>query len=181
MSVPEFYSGKILYPAIVVLIGLSALFGFTILPRLNSRQHPLVGQVAPDAAFPVAANGDEGARMQISSLRGHTVVLDFWASYCGPCAIEAPILDRIARRYEKDGLVVLGVNIDDSAQVARAYAARKGLSYPIVIDATHEAQTRYDVDKLPSLVVIDRKGRVSAYLAGVVDETALDQIVAAAM
>src|SRR5262249_37928232 len=149
---------------------LSALFGLLILPRLSPPDSGLVHKTAPDVTMPVAANGDPGARMQISSLKGHPVVLDFWASWCGPCAMQAPILDHVARRYEKRGLVVLGIDVDDGPEVAKAFAAKKGLSYPIVVDSTKEASHLYGVDTLPSLVIIDKEGTVKAYLTGVVDE-----------
>ena len=181
MAVPEFYSGKVLYPAIAVLIALSGLFGIAVLPRLMPGGGGMVGKPAPDITLPVVANGDTGARIQLAELRGHAVVLDFWATWCGPCALQAPILDRIARRHQKRGLVVLGVNVDDGAEIARAYATKKGLSYPIVVDEARAASGRYGVDKLPSLVVIDKQGNVLAYLTGLVDEAALDEVVSAAL
>lgn len=181
MAVPEFYSGKVLYPAIAVLIALSALFGLAILPRFTPGSGGMIGKPAPDVTFPVLANGDPGARMQLGELKGKAVVLDFWATWCGPCELQAPILDRIARRHQKKGLVVLGVNVDDPPDLARAYAAKKGLSYPIVSDETRDASGRYGVDKLPSLVVIDKQGRVVAYLTGIVDEASLEEVVSAAM
>jgi cytochrome c biogenesis protein CcmG, thiol:disulfide interchange protein DsbE len=184
MAVPEFYSGKVLYPAIAVLIGLTALFGVAILPRLGLGRGGMVGQPAPDFTLPVAANGDPGARMQLAELKGRPVVIDFWATWCGPCAMQAPILDRLARKYEERGLVVLGVNIDNpplSPAVAREYARRKGLSYPILLDARDQAAAMYGVSTLPSLIVIDRKGNVTSFTTGLVDEPSLDEVIAAAM
>jgi cytochrome c biogenesis protein CcmG, thiol:disulfide interchange protein DsbE len=181
MAVPEFYSGKILYPAIAVLVGLSALFGVAIRPRLMPNGGGMIGKPAPQITLPVAANGEAGARMSLADLKGHPILLDFWAQYCEPCAMEAPIIDRVARRYEKRGLVVMGVNVDDGPEVIKAYASQKGLSYPMVVDVGHEASLKYGVDKLPSLVVIDRQGQVLAYLTGLVDEAALNEIVRAAM
>jgi thiol-disulfide isomerase/thioredoxin len=181
MAVPEFYSGKVLYPAIAVLIALSALFGLAIMPRLAPSGDKLRGKPAPDVTFPVIANGDPGARMRVSDLKGRAVVLDFWATWCGPCAVQAPILDRIARRHQKRGLVVLGVNVDDPPDVARAYAAQKGLSYPIVMDDGRDGSIRYGVDKLPSLIVINKEGNVVAFLTGIVDEASLDDVISAAM
>lgn len=163
------------------VLGLGVLFAIALLPRLLTATSALEGKPAPGASFAVVANGDAGARMDLASLKGHPVVLDFWATWCGPCAMQAPILDRIARRYEKQGLVVLGVNVDDPPEVARSYAAKKKLSYPIVIDASRASSQRYDVDKLPSLVVIDREGRVVKYLTGVVDEASLDEVIAATL
>ncbi|MBK9266127.1 MAG: TlpA family protein disulfide reductase [Polyangiaceae bacterium] len=165
--------------AIFLVVGALVLIAF--LPRFQGSTSPLEGQPAPDAVFPVAANGDAGARMQVSSLKGHPVVLDFWATWCGPCTLQAPILDRIAKRYEKQGLVVLGVNVDDPPEVARSHAMKQRLSYPIVMDASRDASRKYNVAKLPSLVVIDREGRVVKYMTGLVDEASLDEVVASTL
>jgi len=163
------------------LIALGALGGLSLMPRVVGGGSPLEGKPAPDAVFSVAANGDPGARMQLEKLKGHPVVLDFWATWCGPCAAQAPIMDRIARRYEKQGLVVLGVNAHDPPAKARSYAQQKGLSYPIVIDIGQEAAQSYDVRSLPSLVVIDRDGKVVRYMTGLVDEASLDEVIAATL
>ncbi len=196
MAVPEFYSGKILYPAIGVLIGLSALFGVAIRPRLVLAGGGMVGKPAPALALPVVANvlptmgapsvtvGGGAAPAGLASLadlKGRPVLLDFWASWCAPCAIEAPVVDRVARRFEKKGLVVLGVNVSDSPDVVRAYAAQKGLSYPMVTDPGGGVSNRFGVKQRPSLVMIDRQGNVMAFLTGVVDEAALNDIVTAAL
>jgi len=178
-SVPS--DGKLRSWVFAGLLGLGALGVLSLLPRVVGGGSPFEGKPAPDAVFAVAANGDPGARMQIESLKGHPVVLDFWATWCGPCAAQAPILDRIARRYEKQGLIVLGVNAHDPPAKAKSYAEKKGLSYPIVIDAGQEAAQAYDVQNLPSLVVIDREGRVVRYMTGLVDEASLDEIVAATL
>ncbi|MEZ4307291.1 MAG: TlpA disulfide reductase family protein [Polyangiaceae bacterium] len=181
MAVPEFYSGKVLYPSIGLLIGLSTLFSLAILPRLGVLPGGMVGKPAPDFTLPVAANGDDGARMQLAELKGKPVVLDFWASTCGPCAVQAPILDRMARKYEGRGLVVLGVNVDDPPTIAKEYARKKGLSYPILLDSGDQAARSYGVDRLPSLIIIDREGNVRSFMTGIVDEPSLDEAIAEAM
>jgi thiol-disulfide isomerase/thioredoxin len=182
MAVPEFYSGKLLYPAIGVLIALSTLFGIAIRPRLVLQGSGMVGKPAPALALPVAANGAAGVdKMSLADLKGHAVLLDFWASWCGPCALEAPIVDRISRRFEKKGLVVMGVNVSDPPEIVKAYAAQKGLSYPMVVDAANSSSVTFGVTQLPSLVVIDKEGKVMAFLTGVVDEAALSDVVSAAL
>lgn len=165
--------------AIFLVVG--ALLLLALLPRVKGSSSALEGKTAPDATFAVVANGESGAKAQISEYKGHPVVLDFWATWCGPCTMQAPILDRIAKRYEKQGLVVLGVNVDDPADIARAHALRQRLSYPIVIDTIRDASRKYGVERLPSLVVIDREGRVVKYMTGLVDEASLDEVVASTL
>jgi thiol-disulfide isomerase/thioredoxin len=184
MAVPEFYSGKILYPAIAVLLGLSGLFGLAILPRLAPGGSGMEGKAAPTFTLPIAANAkDDAANEQINlaALKGHPVILDFWATWCGPCALEAPVLDRLARRYEKQGLVVLGVNASDPPQAMKQYASKKGLSYPMLVDEKNQVFESYGVEKMPSLIIIDKEGNVMKYLVGVVDEATLNEIVSAAL
>lgn len=162
---------------IAVILAAACLLGLVLLPRLGRSGGRMAGQPAPAFTLPVAHNGDAGARMSLDDLRGKPVLIDFWASWCGPCAMQAPILDRIAKRYDDQGLVVLGVNVDDEARVARAYAAKKGLTYPILLDESGAVQRSYGVDKLPSLVLVDREGQVVSFTQGLIDESSLDAIV----
>ncbi|MFT3767176.1 MAG: TlpA disulfide reductase family protein [Minicystis sp.] len=179
MAAPASSSGRFLHPAIAIVLGVAALFGLAVMPRLVPQNHGMVGKPAPDVLLAVAANGEIGKELHLDQLKGQVVLLDFWASWCGPCAVEAPVVDRVARRFEKKGLVVMGVNVDDTPEIVRAYAAKKKLGYQMVIG--REASRKYGVTKLPSLVVIDRQGNVKAYLTGMVDEDSLNEIVSAAM
>lgn len=167
--------------SLAIFLVLAALVLLALLPRFKGSTTPLEGKPAPDAVFVMAANGATGSNVQVSAYKGHPVVLDFWATWCGPCTMQAPILDRIARRYKKQGLVVLGVNVDETPEVARSHAQRQRLSYPIVMDTLREASRKYNVERLPSLVVIDREGRVVKYMTGLVDEASLDEVVASTL
>lgn len=169
-----------LEPLSIILV-LGALVLLALLPRFKGSSSALEGQIAPDVSFSMVANGAPEAPLQISGYKGKPLVLDFWATWCGPCTMQAPILDRIAKRYEKQGLVVLGVNVDDPPEVARSHALRQRLSYPIVIDSVRDASRKYGVEKLPSLVVIDREGKVVKYMTGLVDEASLDEVIAATL
>src|SRR5260221_6077018 len=153
MAEREFYSGKILYPAIVALVALSVLFGFAILPRLFEA-NSLVGKPAPDFALELVTGGATGDRVHLEELRGNAVVLDFWATWCEPCQRIAPVLDRISRKHQGKGLVVVGVNTSDERGKAPLCAKQKGLSYPIVFDEGDAVAQRYGVTNLPTLVVI---------------------------
>jgi cytochrome c biogenesis protein CcmG, thiol:disulfide interchange protein DsbE len=180
MAEREFYSGKILYPAIVALVALSVLFGFAILPRL-APEAALVSKPAPDFALDVVTSGTDRSRIHLDELKGQTVLLDFWATWCEPCQIVAPILDRIARKHQGKGLVVVGVNTSDQPGVASTFAKAKGLSYPIVYDDRDSVARKYGVTILPTLVVIDPQGNVVAVRSGLEDEGAIEGLVAQAM
>ena len=97
------------------------------------------------------------------SLRGHAVVLDFWATWCGPCQAEAPIVNTIAQRYKDRGLVVVGVNTSDEDGLAARFVAEKGLTFPIVYDegnSDREATTAST--SLPTLIVVSKTGKIVA-------------------
>jgi thiol-disulfide isomerase/thioredoxin len=174
-------SGRFLHSGLAFAAGVAALLGLMVLPRLVPHGGGMVGKPAPALTLSVAANGIAGTQMSLADLKGKPVLLDFWASWCGPCAMEAPIVDRLARRYGQKGLVVMGVNVDDSPDVIRAYAEKKGLSYPMVVDVGKRASMTYGVDKLPSLVLIDKQGNVKSFMTGLVDEASLDEAIGAAM
>jgi thiol-disulfide isomerase/thioredoxin len=176
MARPEFYSGKTLYPMIAAIIALTALFALGVMPRLWPAGGGLLNKPAPDFTLPVVANGDDGARMRLSDLRDKVVVLDFWASWCGPCAMQAPILDRIARKYDRE-VVVLGINVGEAPSLARTYATQKGLSYPILADESGEAQSLYGASTLPTVVLIDRQGNITSFVQGVVGQSTLERAI----
>jgi thiol-disulfide isomerase/thioredoxin len=180
MAEREFYSGKILYPTIVALVALSALFGFAILPRLVPSSG-LVGKPAPDFALEVVSSGGAGDRVHLEELRGSAVVLDFWATWCEPCQRIAPILDRVSRKHQGKGVVVVGVNTSDEPGLAPQFAKKKGLSYPIVYDAGDEVAQRYGVTNLPTLVVINTKGNVVAVQVAPDDEGTIEDLISQAM
>ena len=163
---------------IAVVIAAACLGGLVILPKLARSSHKMVGTEAPTFALPIVANSAEGARIDLKEMRGHAVLLDFWASWCGPCAMQAPILEKVAAHYQGKGLTVVGVNVDDEAAVVQRYAAQRGISYPMVVDEGGAVQRAYGVNKLPSLVLIDKEGHVTSFTQGLVDEASLDSIVA---
>ena len=159
MAQTEQTAGKTLYPVIAALLAVAALVGLIVLPRLEPAGTKLLDKPAPNFALPIVANGEPKARMRLSDLRDKVVVLDFWASWCGPCAAQAPILDRVARKY-KDLVVVLGINVGESPSVAARYAKAKGLSYPILADVKGTTQELYGATVLPTVVLIDKQGKI---------------------
>ena len=144
----------------------SALFGYAVLPYLSrhaSKTGALIGQPAPDFSLPVFHGGDADSRIQLSSLAGHVVVLDFWASWCKPCTAQARILSAVAPRHAAAKVVFVGVNTADNPGRAREFARAHALPYPSVLDTdTGETADAYGASSLPTLVVIDATGKVTS-------------------
>lgn len=162
---------------VVSLIG-----GFAVLPRLTQRP----ATDAPDFALEVVANGGQlpgdQTRVHLGDLRGSAVLLDFWATWCGPCRAEAPIVDRVARRWRDKGVMVVGVNEDAPDQGdPRAFARDEGLSYPIVRDPGSQTMRKYDADSLPTLVVVSRAGKVTAVRTGITEDAELERLIRQAL
>jgi cytochrome c biogenesis protein CcmG/thiol:disulfide interchange protein DsbE len=180
-------------PLAVALIVIGLLLAFSWLPRLGlgAGNHKMVNSPAPDFALEVVHAGAAapapyaavtgGSTLRLAELKGRPVLLDFWATWCGPCRREAPILSRVADRFRDRGLVVLGINTGDRPGLAAPFAAQNQLSYPILFDATHDAADRYDVDTLPTLVMIGKDGAVRAVHSGLINESTLASWVESAL
>jgi cytochrome c biogenesis protein CcmG/thiol:disulfide interchange protein DsbE len=109
---------------------------------------------------------DRPGRLALASLRGSPVVVNFWASWCGPCAEEAPYLERFWQAHQASGLRMIGVDANDYAGDARSFARKYGLTYPIVHDAHGSTLGHWGVGGLPATYVIDRRGRVASRILG---------------
>jgi peroxiredoxin len=111
---------------------------------------------------------DRGGELRLSSLRGKAVVLNVWASWCGPCKEEAPYLEEVWQRDRHRDLVVVGIDAKDFRADARRFARRYELSFPLVYDGPGDAIDGYGVTGFPETFVIDREGKVVAGFAGAV-------------
>ena len=134
-----------------------------------------VGADAPDFALRSAA----GSNLRLSEHRGQVVMINFWATWCGPCRQEMPKLDEIFARYERAGFALLGVNIDEDSERAQRLADELGVSFPLLFDDEQNVSRLYDVQAMPMTVMVDRSGKVRSvhygYRAGM-EQRYLDEV-----
>jgi peroxiredoxin len=112
--------------------------------------------LAPD--FTLRTMG--GPNLRLQEQRGQVVLVNFWATWCGPCRQELPHLNRLHDKYRASGFQLLGINIDDDARVASELATRLGIKFPVLLDTDKKVSRLYDMSAMPATVVIDRDGRV---------------------
>jgi peroxiredoxin len=111
---------------------------------------------APDFTLPTVG----GPNLRLQEQRGRVVMVNFWATWCGPCRVEMPHLNRLYEKYRGSGFVVLGVNVDEDPRQAATVAARLGTTFPVLLDTDKKVSRLYDLGSMPSTVLIDRDGRV---------------------
>ncbi len=116
----------------------------------------LIGQEAPDFAL----RAIEGSNVRLSEHRGNVVVVSFWGSRCGPCRGQLAALDRSFKTYGSAGLNVFGINVDDNQVRAIEMADSQSVSFPLLLDPEKNVSRRYDIDNLPTTVLIDRSGAI---------------------
>jgi peroxiredoxin len=133
---------------------LGAFLGFFALGSLASSD--LTGQLAPDFALKSAT----GENLRLSEYRGEVVMINFWATWCGPCRQEMPLLDQLHNRYERVGFRLLGVNIDDDSRRAMQMVQELGVTFPVLFDESKTVSKLYQVEAMPVTVLLDRAGTV---------------------
>lgn len=112
--------------------------------------------LAPSFALP-SRSGDT---VSLTQLKGKVVMLNFWASWCGPCRQEMPLLDQMHKRYSALGFTLVGVNVDANSKDAEQWLSKTPVSFPVLFDRDSKVSAMYDVKAMPSTVFIDRKGNV---------------------
>lgn len=132
---------------------ITAIFGLVIAVSVQARE---VSGPAPD--FTLKSNQNENIRLK--DLRGQVVMLNFWASWCGPCRQEMPLLDELYTRYRPAGFTLLGVNVDADTTAAEKLLQDIPVSFPVVYDTQSKVSETYGVDAMPTTIFIDRDGKL---------------------
>ncbi len=115
---------------------------------------------AADAAPDFTLKSSTGENIRLAEQRGQVVMLNFWASWCGPCREEMPLLDKLSVKYGKMGVVLLGINTDQDIAEAKKVLEKVKVTYPILFDPDSKLSTLYNVDSMPYSVFIDKKGQI---------------------
>ena len=112
----------------------------------------------PAPQFTLEARG--GRDVSLAQYKGQVVMINFWASWCGPCRQEMPLLEGIYKKYGKLGFTLLGVNVEPDSQAAEEWLQQTPVSFPILFDKESKVSKLYDVAGMPSTVIIDRSGKL---------------------
>jgi peroxiredoxin len=138
-------------------------------------------KIAPDFSL----KDSDGKMVHLSDYKGKVVLLDFWATWCGPCKIEIPWLKEFQRKFRDKGFEVIGVSMDEEGwQVVKPFVTELAINYRIVIGDDSTAQLYGGVDALPTAFVIDREGKIAAVHVGLTSkgeiEHGIEQVLDAA-
>ncbi len=151
-------------------VGLGA--GFPVAQVAKNTTDPAeIGQPAPNFAFVWA----DGRGADLASLRGKPVVLNFWATWCGPCRAEMP--EFVALHSSDPGVVVLEVNTQETLEAIRPFAEEFGMGMPVLVDESGAVRTLYGVRSMPTTLFIDAEGVIRARWAGLLTGDQLGQFV----
>ena len=175
--------GSVIVVLFVVVAITALLFSGSVLHRAKnpaatghqqlSSKAPRKGDMAPD--FTLKVLGENGKTMQLSSLKGKGVIVNFWATWCEPCKIELPWLVELQKKYGPEGLQIIGVADDDSGEKTISdFAHKMQINYPVLLGTDQVAVQYGGLDGLPTSFFIDRSGKVVDVLIGIDSESRLE-------
>jgi peroxiredoxin len=132
------------------------LAGLLCLAVINPAQAAAVSGPAPNFTLKSLS----GKNLKLSEMSGNVVLINFWASWCGPCRQEMPLLNDLHNKYEPLGFTVLGVNVEEQSDNARGFINDYPVDFPILLDNQNQVSQMYKVIAMPTTVVVDRDGNM---------------------
>lgn len=135
---------------------------------------PEIGAVAPPFELTTTA----GDKINLSTLRGSPVLVNFWATWCEPCRVEMPGLENLYRDYEAKGLHILAVNLGESSQAVQGWANDLGLTFDLLLDSSQQTATLYQLRGQPSTYVISPEGIITQIFFGPVNQDSFQAAIA---
>ena len=114
------------------------------------------GATAPDFTLKAL----DGNNLRLAEQRGDIMLINFWASWCGPCIQEMPALDKLAQKYQMMGVQVWGVNVENDSSAAKAYLSKVQVAFPILFDIDNSVSKDYRVEAMPTTVILYKDGKV---------------------
>ena len=143
---------KKLRAGIVAAVVLAALPAMAVLPA---------GAAAPNGpAPPFSLPSKGGGEVSLAQYKGQVVMINFWASWCGPCRQEMPLLEDIYKKYNKLGFTLIGVNVEPDSKAADDWLKQTPVTFPVLYDKDSKVSQLFNVSGMPTTVIIDRKGTV---------------------
>jgi cytochrome c biogenesis protein CcmG/thiol:disulfide interchange protein DsbE len=158
---------------LLAVTAVAALFGLLVWKLAHNESSDIKSRISrgerPAApAFTLGRLGGDG-RVSLADFRGRALVLNFWASWCRPCAEEADVLEDTWRTHRGDGLVVLGIDYRDLRSEGRRFARKYGMTYPLAHDGRATLTSPYGLTGVPETFVVDRAGRLIGHIEGAVN------------
>lgn len=165
--------------ALTIILLFLSILGYAIFgDRVIIKTSPLTGKEAPDFTLTLYSSGgslaESGKNVSLSELKGKTVILNFWASWCKPCRQEAPALERSWKKYKDKDVVFIGVNVWDDDSSALSYLDKYGGSYEHGFDPEKEIQVNYGLGGIPETYFIDSSGLITGKFTGQLTEEIID-------
>ncbi len=162
---------------VVLALAIVAVLLLPALAACTPTQAAGVGRPAPDFSL----EDIDGNTVRLRDLRGQTVFLNFWASWCGPCRVEMPDIQKIHERYGDWGVTIIGIDLDETVAEVREFTEAGGFTWTFVIDTTGEVARDYRVDIIPTSFFIDGEGTIRSIALGAMSEAQIEAKLAKAL
>ena len=165
-------AGRAVMAVLAALFVLNAAF---VVRHCDQLRPVSMGDLAPSVPLPLVAGSGERS---LAELKGKVVLVDFWATWCGPCEMTVPLQKRLYAKYAAQGFDVFSINTDqgaDAPERAAAYVKGMGMPWPVVRDEAGAAGDLYKVVSIPHMVIVDRQGRVRKVNIGLISISKLEE------